>query len=89
MRIEAGSGGGRDGFGLTTAEITYRLPDYLHVVQTFVWQEYDVWPLLPALRRFLCFWRDEIDGPLVAVRVAHCDLVGHRGLSRADAEFLH
>ena len=30
------------GYGLTTAEFFYRMPDYTHVLNTFVWQEYDI-----------------------------------------------
>jgi uncharacterized protein Usg len=28
-----------NGFRLTTAEIFYHMPDYLDLLQTFVWQE--------------------------------------------------
>ena len=30
------------GYGLTTAEVLYRLPDYPSVLNTFVWQDYDL-----------------------------------------------
>ena len=30
------------GYGLTTAELFYRMPDYRHVLNSFVWQEYDI-----------------------------------------------
>ena len=26
-------------YGLTTAEIFYRMPDYTHVLHTFIWQD--------------------------------------------------
>ena len=32
------------GYGLTTAEMIYRMPDYTSVLNTFVWQEYDLAP---------------------------------------------
>jgi len=41
----------------TTAEIIYHLPDYPHVLQSFVWQNLDLAPTFPALRRFLAFWQ--------------------------------
>ena len=44
------------GFSLTTAEILYRLPDHPSLLQSFIWQEYDVHPRFPApqeLPRFL------------------------------------
>ncbi len=30
------------GYGLTTAHILYRIPDFESVLQTYVWQHYDV-----------------------------------------------
>ena len=30
------------GYGLTTARILYHLPDHPHLLQTFIWQEYDL-----------------------------------------------
>ena len=64
-----------EGYSLTTAEITYRMPDALNVLQTFVWQEYDLAPRFPRLRRFLDFWMRELDGPIHSVRLAHAQLV--------------
>ncbi|GAB0118366.1 usg protein [Acidisoma sp. 7E03] len=55
---------------LTTAEILYHLPDHPTVLQTYIWQEMDLAPDYPSLRRFLDFWKREIEGPLHSVRVA-------------------
>lgn len=30
------------GYGLTTAHILYRIPDFESVLQTYVWQDYDL-----------------------------------------------
>ncbi len=57
-------------YRLTTAEILYRMPDHPAVLQSFVWQSMDIAPDYPALRRFLDFWRREIEGTLHSVRVA-------------------
>ncbi|MDE2583345.1 MAG: Usg family protein [Rhodospirillales bacterium] len=57
-------------YRLTTAEILYRMPDHPGLLQTYVWQELDLAPEFPALRRFLAFWRRELDGPVHSVRVA-------------------
>jgi uncharacterized protein Usg len=62
------------GYGLTTAEIFYRMPDYRNILQTFVWQDYDVFPEFPELQKFLRFW-STLDGPLHRVRVAHQCLI--------------
>ncbi len=57
-------------YRLTTAEILYHLPDHPGLLQTFIWQDLDLAPRFPALRRFLQFWARELDGPLHSIRVA-------------------
>ena len=64
-----------EGFGLTTAQIIYRVPDHLELLQDFVWQQYDVFPQFPTLRRFLAFWEEKIEGPIHSVTVAHARLI--------------
>jgi uncharacterized protein Usg len=64
-----------DGYRLTTAEILYRLPDHPELLQTFIWQDYDIAPRYPVLTRFLKFWTRELDGPLHSVRVAAAGLI--------------
>ena len=59
------------GYGLTTAEFFYRMPDYTHVLNTFVWQDYDIAPDHPRLLKFIDFWKAEIEGPLHSVRFTH------------------
>ncbi len=63
------------GYGLTTAKILYHLPDYPKLLQTFVWQEYDLAPKFPELLNFLNFWKRELDGPVHSVVVAHARLL--------------
>lgn len=64
-----------NGFSLTTAEITYRLPDAQAILQNFIWQDYDVAPKFPKLEGFLAFWSRELDGPIHSVRIAHAQLL--------------
>jgi uncharacterized protein Usg len=64
-----------EGYGLTTAQILYRIPDHPGVLQTYVWQEYDLAPKFPVLHDFLAFWERELDGPLHSVRVTHAHLI--------------
>lgn len=64
------------GYGLTTAELTYHMPDYIHVLNTFIWQEYDLAPDHPRLFEFIEFWQREIDGMLHSVRFNHRKLIG-------------
>ncbi len=75
------------GYGLTTAEILYRLPDHPNLLQTYVWQEYDVAPKFPVLKDFLEFWRRELEGPLLSVRVAHQGLIRPAEIRAIGSEF--
>ena len=63
------------GFGLTTAQIIYRIPDHLELLQEFIWQKHDVFPLFPELVKFLGFWEEKIEGPIHSVTVAHARLI--------------
>ena len=63
------------GYGLTTAHILYRMPDHRSLLQTYVWQNYDLFPKFPALQDFLAFWQEKLDGPLYSVTVAHSRLI--------------
>ena len=77
-----------EGFSLTTAEILYRLPDHPTLLQTYVWQDYDMAPRFPVLMKFLAFWRDRLDGPLHSVRVAHTTLIKPAEIRKVDADML-
>ncbi|MGL4494815.1 MAG: usg protein [Beijerinckiaceae bacterium] len=63
------------GYGLTTARIHYRLPDFPAILQTYIWQEYDLAPKFPELLAFLSFWREKLEGPIHSVVVAHSTLI--------------
>lgn len=65
-----------EGYSLTTAHILYRMPDFPALLQSYIWQEYDVAPTFPCLNDFLKFWQRELAGPLHSVRVAHQRLIG-------------
>lgn len=62
-------------YRLTTAEIIYHLPDHPKLLQTFLWQEYDISPEFPVLFKFLDFWKKEIEGTLHSVIVASNKLI--------------
>jgi uncharacterized protein Usg len=66
----------RKDYRLTTAEILYRLPDHPGILQSYIWQEFDLAPRFPALRKFLDFWHRELDGEVHSVRVASTSLIG-------------
>lgn len=76
-----------EGYGLTTANILYRLPDHPAILQSYVWQEYDLHPHFPELRKFLDFWAKSLEGKLHSVSVAHAGLVRAAELSVVNCEF--
>ena len=75
------------GYGLTTAEILYHLPDQPGILQSYVWQAYDLAPAFPALTKFLTFWRDTLDGALHSVRVGHSGLIAPAEIALVGPEF--
>jgi uncharacterized protein Usg len=76
-----------NGYGLTTAHIFYRRPDHPWLLQTYVWQDYDLWPNFPVLQGFLRFWQRQLEGPLHSVTVAHSRLVAPAELRAVDGVF--
>jgi uncharacterized protein Usg len=76
-----------DGFGLTTARILYRRPDHKWLLQSYLWQDYDLFPEFPTLQRFLTFWTDKLEGPLHSVTVAHSKLIKPAELKAIGEEF--
>jgi uncharacterized protein Usg len=57
-------------YRLTTAKIYYHLPDHPGLLQIFVWQQLDLAPDYPALKKFLDFWASTLHGKLHSVEVA-------------------
>jgi uncharacterized protein Usg len=76
-----------DGFGLTTAQILYRRPDHPWLLQTYVWQDYDLCPDFPELQGFLQFWEKSIEGALHSITVAHSRLIKPAALKAVGGVF--
>ncbi len=76
------------GYGLLTAEILYRMPDYPVLLQSFIWQTDDTAPEFPELKKFLSYWDREIEGVIQSVRVAHKDLIGPVDVRLGKGQFL-
>ena len=47
---------GSDGYHMTTAEIVFQTGGLNDIRQTLIWQDFDMMPNMPRLRRFLDFW---------------------------------
>jgi uncharacterized protein Usg len=77
-----------NGYRLTTAEIVYRMPDHLDLLQTYIWQALDLAPSFPILHKFLDFWEREIDGPLYTVKVAGSEILSPARTRHIDHSFM-
>jgi uncharacterized protein Usg len=75
------------GYRLTTAEILYRRPDHPALIQSYVWQEYDLSPKFPVLNTFLRFWESKLDGKLHSVWVAATGIIQPTELKYYGGEF--
>jgi uncharacterized protein Usg len=76
-----------EGYGITTANILYRMPDHPAIIQSFIWQQYDLQPDFPELKKFLKFWTEKIEGALHQVIVAHSGLIKPAELKMVNTEF--
>ena len=74
------------GYRLTTAEILYRLPDHPAMLQSYIWQDLDLAPKFPMLKKFLYFWETKLDGQLYSVRVASRQLIAQTELRLVGRE---
>ena len=63
------------GYGLTTAQILYRLPDHPSLLQTYVWQNYDLFSEISGAAGF---------PGLLAGEARRSALLGDRGAFSAD-----
>jgi uncharacterized protein Usg len=75
------------GFGLTTANILYHMPDHPSLLQSYLWQTNDLSPHFPELRKFLDFWTRELEGVLHSVVVSHCGLIKPTEFRAVGGEF--
>ena len=75
-----------EGFSLTTAEIIYRLPDHQRLLQSYIWQDYDLAPRFPKLTDFLDFWSVNLEGALYRVWIAHRRLIAPAEFAFVDGE---
>ncbi len=76
-----------NGYGLTTAELIYHMPDYSHVLNSYVWQDYDLAPDHPKLFKFIEFWQDTLDGALHSVRFSHRKMLASGEWRNVTGEF--
>ena len=63
------------------------MPDHHSLLQEYIWQDYDLWPEFPVLKKFLSFWEEKIEGPLHSVTVAHARLIRPAEVRAVGEEF--
>ncbi len=74
-------------YRLTTAEILYHMPDHPTLLQSYLWQDLDLAPDYPVLRRFLDYWQANLDGKLHSVTLATNRLITPGATRMVAAEF--
>lgn len=75
-------------YRLTTAEILYHLPDYPRLLQSYIWQDYDLLPDFPILHRFIQFWEKNLEGKMHSVAIAHVELVKPAEIRMIQSSFM-
>jgi uncharacterized protein Usg len=60
----------QDDYRLTTAEIFFHNAENPQLLQSLIWQDYDLAPDYPELRKFLAYWSRHLDGVVHSVNVA-------------------
>ena len=68
----------------TTAsvQVVYYIPDYIHLVNEFIWQTEDQRPDYPRIDRFLNYWDKHIEGPIKEVYIHDHDEANIRVVNR-------
>ena len=54
---------------VATVQVVYYIPDYVHIVNEFMWQTEDTLPEYPRISKFLDYWDKNIDGPIKEVYI--------------------
>lgn len=50
-----------------SVQVVYYIPDYLNLVNEFIWMTEDRQPDYPRIKEFLNYWDKNIDGPIKEV----------------------
>jgi uncharacterized protein Usg len=77
-----------DGYTLNTAEFIYHMPDNPHILQSYIWQDYDLAPKFPVLNKFISFWIEELDGPLHSIVLAEQRIIKPSELHYYSGEYI-
>ena len=75
-----------EGFSLDHGRDPLPLPRPPKLLQSYIWQDYDLAPRFPKLTDFLDFWSANLDGALYRIRVAHRRLIAPAEFSFVEGE---
>jgi uncharacterized protein Usg len=75
------------GYRLTTAEIIYHMPDFPKILQSYIWQNYDLTPDFPELKKFLDFWERSLEGKMHSVIITSTEIIHPSEYLYADMSF--
>ena len=54
---------------VASVQVVYYIPDYMNLVNEFIWQTENQLPEYPRITRFLDYWDKNIDGPIKEVYI--------------------
>ena len=69
---------------VASVQVVYYIPDYLSIVNEFVWQTEDQRPKYPRITEFLDYWDKNIDGPIKEVFIYDLD---EHNIRKVDRRF--
>jgi uncharacterized protein Usg len=61
---------------IATIRIYYYLPDYISLLQEFVWQTEDKAPEFPRIHQFLWHWKHNILATIESIQLCYSDRYG-------------
>ncbi len=56
---------------LITIDVLYYRPDFVDLLQNFIWQTDDFPPDYPRAQKFLFYWKDNINAIIHSVSIVH------------------
>ena len=62
-------------YTIASVRVIYHIPDYVHILNEFIWQTRDKLPDYPRIQRFLDYWDKNIDGPIKDVYIYDHDVL--------------
>ena len=58
-----------DKWELTTIHVYYWMPDYLHILNLFSFQDDDIPPEYPRMQRFVKYWEENIEAKIKEIQI--------------------